>query len=563
MTDTYYDLGDYHRKITTTSPDAQIWFDRGLQWTYCFNPGEAVNCFKKATEYDPDCAMAYWGIAFASGPNYNKAWRLFDKADLEIKIPFIQRVMEKAKENAVKNATSFETDLINALASRFPKTMTTNEDDFKKLNLAYAESMRPFYQKYSDDLDAAALFADSLMCLSPRQLWDIDTGEAIGSGTLEARKVLEDALSRSGSNRHPVLNHLYIHLMEMSPYPEVALTAADNLRSLSPDGSHLAHMSTHIDNACGDWRRVVYSNLDAARADDKYFAKEMNPDAWYVAYRAHNLIVGAYGAMMAGKSREALDMAHRINKILTPEVLSISSPPMANLCESYCTTLPHVMIRFGLWEEILELELPEDKELYSSTVAMISYARGIAFSALRRIPEAEQAHIEFEAAAAAVPEERYNSIPVKEIYALNIATKMIHGELEYRKGNIEKAFMILREGIELEDALPYSDPPAWLQPVRHAYCALNMEQGNYEVAATEYRIELGLDKKLGRRRIRPNNVWSLHGLYECLTKLGRDKEAEEISLQRDIAVASADIPIEASCFCRLSAFEKDACCSNS
>jgi tetratricopeptide (TPR) repeat protein len=322
-------------------------------------------------------------------------------------------------------------------------------------------------------------------------------------------------------------------------------------------------MSTHIDNACGDWRRVVYSNLDAARADDKYFAKERNPDAWYVAYRAHNLIVGAYGAMMAGKSREALDMAHRINKILTPEVLSISSPPMANLCESYCTTLPHVMIRFGLWEEILELELPEDKELYSSTVAMISYARGIAFSALRRIPEAEQAHIEFEAAAAAVPEERYNSIPVKEIYALNIATKMIHGELEYRKGNIEKAFMILREGIELEDALPYSDPPAWLQPVRHAYCALNMEQGNYEVAATEYRIELGLDKKLGRRRIRPNNVWSLHGLYECLTKLGRDKEAEEISLQCDIAVASADIPIEASCFCRLSAFEKDACCSNS
>jgi len=157
-----------------------------------------------------------------------------------------------------------------------------------------------------------------------------------------------------------------------------------------------------------------------------------------------------------------------------------------------------------------------------------------------------------------VPESRLNSIPIKEIEALKIAAKMLDGELEYRKGNIEEAFALLREAIALEDALPYSDPPAWLQPVRHAYCALLVEQGRHEEAAAEHRIDLGLTRKLGRRRIRPNNVWSLHGLHECLTKLGRHDEAKEIVLQRDIAVASADIKIAAACFCRLSAFEAAA-----
>ena len=562
MSDKYYNLGDYQRQITTSSPDTQLWFDRGLLWTYCFNPSEAINCFKKALEHDAKCAMAYWGIAFASGPNYNKAWHLFDPSDLQNTIPYINEIMEQAKLAATHNATQFEKDLIDALAPRFPKHVTIDEQDFHELNFAYAQAMSSFYEKYSNDLDAAAMFADALMCLSPRKLWDLDTGEAIGLGTVEARNVLEVAFTKPGANRHPVINHLYIHLMEMSPYPEVALPAADNLRNLSPDGSHLAHMSTHIDNACGDWRRVVYSNLDAIAADERYFSREKNPGGWNILYRVHNLMVGAYGAMMAGKSQEALFMAHRINDILTPEVLHITTPPMANLTESHCTTLPHVMIRFGMWEDILKLELPKDKGLYSSTTAMIHYAKGIAFASLRRVKEAEKERESFIKAVANVSEERFNSIPVKEVEALKIAAKMIHGEIEYRKGNTKEAFAILREGIKLEDALPYCDPPAWLQPVRHAFCALNMEQGNFEVAAQEYRIELGLEGDLGRRRIRPNNVWSLHGLYECLAKLGLEKEARDISLQRDIALASADINIEASCFCRLSAFEDNttSCC---
>ncbi|GMN04591.1 tetratricopeptide repeat protein [Altererythrobacter sp. MTPC7] len=558
MSDDYYDLGDFRRDVTTSSPEAQLWFDRGLAWAYCFNPEEAVRCFRKAATYDPDCAMAHWGIAFGSGPNYNKAWRLFDRADMAKSIEVAQAALERARKAAAKNATPFERALIDALGPRFPDAPTQDEAEFDRLNHAYADAMRTFYKQFSDDIDAAALFGDALICLSPRALWDLDTGEPIGPGTLEAREVIEDALPRPGGDRHPVLNHLYIHLMEMSPIPEIALPAADRLRRLSKDGSHLAHMSTHIDNACGDWRRVVDSNLDAIAADDRYFGHETDIGVWYNVYRVHNMMVGSYGAMMAGRSREALYMAGRLKEVLTPQLLSISSPPMADLLEAHGTTLPHVLIRFGRWEEILELELPEDQDLYCSTVAMIHYARGIAYAALRRVPEAEAAREDFIAAVKKVPESRLNSIPIKEIEALKIAAKMLDGELEYRKGNIEEAFALLREAIALEDALPYSDPPAWLQPVRHAYCALLVEQGRHEEAAAEHRIDLGLTRKLGRRRIRPNNVWSLHGLHECLTKLGRHDEAKEIVLQRDIAVASADIKIAAACFCRLSAFEAAA-----
>ena len=555
MSDNYYDLGDFRRDVTTSSPDAQLWFDRGLAWAYCFNPEEAVRCFEKAAQYDPDCAMAHWGIAFATGPNYNKAWKLFDPADMETAIAIAKGALERARAAADRNATPFERALIAALAPRFPEAVTQDPAEFDRLNLAYADAMRPFYEEFSDDIDAAALFADSLMCLSPRALWDLDSGEPVGPGTNEARAVLEDALPRPGGDRHPVLNHLYIHLMEMSPYPEIALPAADRLRRLSVDGAHLAHMSTHIDNACGDWRRVIDSNLDAIAADERYFKREKDIGAWYNVYRVHNLMVGSYGAMMAGRSREALFMANRLKEVLTPDLLRIPSPPMANLLEAHGTTLPHVLIRFGRWQEILDLEFPEDQELYCSTTAMIHYARGIAFAALRRIPEAEQAREDFVAAAAAVPEARFNSIPVPEVMALRIAAKMLDGELEYRKGHVDAAFALLREAIALEDALPYSDPPAWLQPVRHAYCALMVEQGRLEEAATQYRIELGLEGNLGRRRIRPNNVWALLGLYECLVQLGRDEEAREIKLQRDIAVASADVKIAASCFCRLSAYE--------
>ncbi|MEV4732357.1 hypothetical protein [Saccharopolyspora sp. NPDC049426] len=564
MSDTYYELGEYRRPVTSSSTQAQLWFDRGLLWAYCFNHEEAARCFETATQHDPHCAMAYWGIAFVKGTNYNKAWRLFDRADLETSISSAKAALESASK-AVSQATPLERGLVEALFARFPSGPTpATMEDFHRLDVAYAEAMRPVHEAHPEDLDAAALFADALMCVSPRALWDLDSGEPVGYGTVEARGVLERAMSNPGGDRHPALNHLYIHVMEMSPHPELALPAADRLRHLAPDGGHLAHMATHIDAACGDWRQVVESNGDAVTADDKYFAQS-NSAGWYSVYRMHNLCVRAYGAMMAGKSHEALQAARRLEGLITPELLEIDSPPMADLVESYRATLAHVLIRFGRWHEVLALELPEDQELFCSTTAMVHYARGVAYAALGRIREAERARVEFRAACLTVPDTRLNAVPAKEVDVLKVASGMLDGELEYRKGNFEEAFAALRHAIELEDALPYTDPPAWLQPVRHAYGALLMEQGHTEEAAAVYRADLYLDRSLARRRTHPNNVWSLHGLHECLTQLGRHEDAQQIELARDIAIASADIEISASCFCRLSASRANetACCGTS
>ncbi|MFJ4641575.1 tetratricopeptide repeat protein [Streptomyces hygroscopicus] len=560
MSDYPYDLGEHSYPVSTRSTEAQLWFDRGLLWAYSFNHDEAARCFEKAVEHDPRCAMAYWGMAYAAGPNYNKPWRLFDDRDLAATLTYAHEALGRARSLA-QDATSVERALIGALVHRFPERAAGQDTaEPALLDLAYADAMRTVHEEHTEDLDATALFTEALLCVSPRALW-CDDGEPSGENIVEAREVLETVLARPEAQRHPALNHMYIHLMDMSSQPELALSAADALRHAVPDGSHMAHMATHIDAACGDYRNTIDSNRVAAAVDNTYFARERRIGR-YFSYRAHNIRFLAYGAMMAGRSQDALWAARRLNEIVTPEVLKVTSPPMADLAESYRTTLPHVLIRFGRWEEILGLELPEDQELFSATTAMICYSRAIAFSALGRIAEAEVARDVFETARAAVPETRFSALPAKEAEVLEVAAAMLDGELEYRKGNVGAAFADLRRAIELEDALPYTDPPAWLLPARHPYGALLLEQGHIEEAAAVYRADLRMDRTLARWRTHPNNVWSLHGYHECLTRLGRDEEARQLALQRDIAVGAADVRVGASCFCRLTAFVDEApgCC---
>lgn len=555
----HYDLGDHSYSVTTSAPEAQTWFDRGLLWSYSFNHEEAVRCFETAVEHDPRCAMAHWGITYAVGPNYNKPWSVFQPDDLDTSIEYGNVALQRARavcQDAKERA------LIEALAQRFPARGAPDDpEELHKLDVAYAEAMRPVYRAYSQDLDVAALFADALLCVSPRALWG-DDGEPVGYGTVEANEVFAAAMALPGGKRHPALNHLYIHLMDMSAEPERALPAANALRHAVPDGTHMTHMSTHIDAACGDYSRAIESNQFAAARDDHYFAHQQRFGR-YFPYRAHNLRFLAYSAMMAGRTAEALDAAHRLNAIITPEVLNIPSPPMADLCEGYHTTLPHVLIRFGHWQDILDLELPQDRELFAATTAMTLYAKGIAHASLGHITQAEEAREQFLTASAAVPETRWNARPAREIDVLKVAAAMLDGELEYRKGNVDEAFANLRRAIELEEQLPYTDPPAWLLPARHPYAALLLEQGHVAEAAAVYKADLHLDRSLTRWRAHPNNVWSLHGLHECLTHLGEHEQAQQIALQRDIAMGAADIPIAASCFCRLGAHDDGASCCSS
>ncbi|KOV75733.1 hypothetical protein ADL01_17235 [Streptomyces sp. NRRL WC-3618] len=546
--DTYpYDLGTHSRPVTTSSAEAQRWFDRGLVWTYGFHHEEAVACFEAAAAADPDCAMAHWGIAYALGPNYNKPWAFFAGEDLTRTVARTHAAVELARRKAA-GATPVEQALIAALRARYPQGEAV--EDCSVWNEPYADSMRTVYELAPDDLDIAALYADALMNLTPWQLWDVRSGEpAEGARTLAAKTVLERAIATDAGSRHPGLLHLYLHLMEMSCAPETALPAADRLRGLVPDAGHLLHMPTHLDVLCGDYRRVVADNSTAIAADEK-FRERSGAMNFYTLYRAHNHHFKIYGAMFLGQSRTALEAAAQLEAAVPEELLRVQSPPMADWLEGFLAMRVHVLIRFGRWPDILELPLPADPSLYSVTTAMLRYARGVALSATGRIAEAEAERELFRAALTRVPKTRmlFNNT-CSDILA--VASALLDGELDYRKGDFEAAFAALERSVELSDNLPYDEPWGWMQPTRHAYGALLLEQGRVAEAEAVYRADLGLDETLPRAVRHPGNVWALHGFHECLARLGREGEARIVAQQLKIAVALADVPIEASCFCRL------------
>ncbi|AKK30609.1 tetratricopeptide repeat protein [Mycobacterium sp. EPa45] len=554
-TEPYYDLGDFHRPVDTSSSQAQVWFDRGLVWAYAFNHEEAITCFERALALDADLAIARWGIAYAIGPNYNKGWEAFDAVDLAASLARARMELELA---AKSRGSVVEHALIAALAARFP---TDNPDDAEALaagHVAYADAMAELVRAYPDDVDVLALAADALVNVTAWALWDTATGEpAPGSRVVQAKELLDAALRTEAGRAHPGVLHLYIHAMEMSAHPEDALPAADLLRGLVPDAGHLQHMPSHIDVLCGNYRDSVLANQSAVTADRRFVA-HAGPLNFYSLYRAHDLHFIVYSAMFAGQSQIALQAADELSGQLTAELLSIESPPMADWLEAFVPLRVHVLIRFGRWDELIAEPLPSDPELYCTTTATIHYGRGVAHAAKGQLVQAVAEREAFAAAYARVPESRYlfNNTS-RDILA--VAAAMLDGEIAYRQGDFEVAFDHLRRAIALDDALPYDEPWGWMQPTRHAYGALLLEQGRVADAAAVYAADLGLDPTLSRPCQHPGNVWSLHGYHECLQRLGRVGEALIIGRQLELAKARADVPILASCLCRLEVLSEDCC----
>lgn len=542
----YYDLGTQSRPVSTSNPDAQAWFNRGLIWAYAFNHQESAWCFEQCVLFDPACAMGYWGIAFALGPNYNKPWKLFDGEDLSTTTSRAHGAALEAK-NQAEAASPVEKALIDAIQHRYPQGEPL--DDCTLWNQRYATAMESVYKAFPEDLDVVALYADALMNLTPWSLWNLKTGKPTqGAFTLEVKKALDRAMADDDALEHPGLLHLYIHLMEMSPTPEIALPIADNLRGLVPDAGHLEHMPTHLDVLCGDYRRAVASNTSAIRADEKFLVNQPLGH-FYNLYRAHDYHFRMYAAMLGGQSKIAIETATELAESLTGDLLLVESPPLADWLEGFISTRVHALIRFGRWEDIIALELPTNQILYCSTTAMTHYARGVAFAATGRIDEAKRERDLFQTKRKLVPSSRtiFNNTCVDILY---VAEAMLDGEISYRRGEYESAFAHLRTAVERDDNLPYDEPWGWMQPARHALGALLLEQNRVEEAGKVYSADLGIDESLSRALRHPNNVWALHGYHECLVKLGRAAEARTMKPQLRIALAVADIPIKSSCFCR-------------
>ena len=546
----YYNLGDHKRPTSTASADAQLWFDRGLMWLYGYNHAEAVKCFRRALEHDPQMAMALWGVAYGVGCNYNLKWEYFSPAMLERSLKDGRAAILKAYDN-INSYTPIEAALLRALEKRFQREDECDVDELERWNGEYAAAMRRVYRSYPRDLDVAALFAEALLNRTPWQLWDLETGQpAEEADTLEAIEVIETAMRQieaNGAPPHPALLHLYIHAVEMSPQPERAMKAADQLRLLVPEAGHLLHMPSHIDLLCGDYHGAVQANRRALAVDWVYAARDGELTD-YTFYRAHNIHFLLYAAMMLGQYATALEAAEAIERLTSADLLRIEEPPMADHLEGLLSMRLHVLIRFGKWQEILDFPAPEDAAMFCNTVAMRHYARAIALATLGKAEAAAQEAAAFEAARAKVPESRFvfNNTCVD---LLAIAAEMMAGEVAYHRGDFDIAFAHLREAVQLDDNLEFAEPWGWAMPTRHALGALLLEQGHAEEALAVNQADLGFDETLARPTRRPNNVWSLQGAVSCLDQLGRTAEADMLRGRLRLALARADIDIGASCFC--------------
>lgn len=551
MSNSYFDLGSYSRSITTSSKQAEVWFNRGLNWCYGFNREEAVRCFQQAIELDPDCAMAYWGVAYAAGPFYNKPWEWYGEEERIDSAKFCFDNIQQAL-NLKEQVSEVEQKLIEALSQKHPRDHGDLETEMLRWGEDYAIAMREVYQRFPDDLDVICLTAEALMNLTPWKLWDLEAGiPATGAHTEESIEILQqgvDLIEKQGWQQHPGIVHFYIHVFEMSPTPERALPLANQLRDLCPECGHLLHMASHVDALCGQWQEAVTANSRAIDADLDYF-KLRGTGEFYMISALHNYHFKMYAAMFLGQYQAAKSAADGLRSLVSDDMLSIDERYLASTLEAYYSSGIHVLVRFGLWQEITEEDLPSNQNLYPITTIMLHYAKTIAFAALGNIEIARKHKSQFEKLLANIPD--WHIIANNPtINILKVAEAMMNGELEYHAGNHDLGYQYLRQAAELSDHLEYSEPWPWMHPPRHALGALLLEQSHVEEALQHYEDDLGLNQALPRCVQHRDNIWSLHGYHECLKRLGRDNEAVAIKPKLDAALAKSDIKISSSCCCR-------------
>ncbi len=549
----YFNLGNYSRPVTTSVKAAQTWFDRGLIWCYAFNQEEAVRCFEKVIELDPECAMGYWGIAYAAGPFYNKPWEWYGDDERLRAVTCCYRFAARAR--ALKSrASTLEQGLIDALCQKHPAPNAAGDADFRHWTQDYADAMRKVYRDFPNDLEVICLCAEAVMNLTPWKLWDLQLGiPAEDACTGEAIEILERGLAIVDKNQltpHPGIVHFYLHVYEMSPTPERALPYADQLRDLCPDCGHLVHMASHIDSLCGHWQDAVDANNRAIAVDHEYL-KLRGTEEFYLISVLHNHDLKMWASMFLGQFESALEAADGIRDLVSDQMMKREERYLSSTLEGYYAGRVQVLVRFGKWRQICDEALPADQALHPITTILTVYAKAIAHAAIGDIKKGRYYQALFG--------ELYRDLPDWHIMANNptrdilaVAQQMMNGEVEYHAGNHELGFEFLREANRLFDALEYSEPWPWEHPPRHALGALLLEQNQVDEALRHYEDDLGIGNRLPRCVQHPNNIWALHGYHECLTRLGRSDDAGVIKPRLDELIRQSDIEIKSSCCCRKS-----------
>ena len=548
---TYLNLGNFSKKVTTSSADCQLWIDRGIVHSFGFNRDEAIRCFQRALKFDANCAIAHYFIAYNNAADYNNP----DGIDYTVGFKEAQQALDMAKNTPISD---WEMALIEAQVRRF--CWPVGSESLEELHKNYANAMRPVYQKFgNDDVDIAAIYAEALMMLAPWKLWTSppDIKPAIPE-TEELVLVLERALEKQPT--HPGLCHFYVHTMELSSTPEKALPAADSLRVSVPEHGHLLHMSSHIDMWVGQYKEAVDINRKAIEADEKYVSMSGQDNEIYKVARMHNYHFAVWAAMFDGQYATAMQYAEAAERQLGPDAVTykLGDLPIGTLyLEAFASVPWHVLIRFGKWEEILKRPIKEDSNLYPGTIATAHYARGVAFAVTRRIEDAEAEQKKFYSALQNKALENcylMNNIMYDgkdHTGILDVAEAVLNGEMEYFKGNYQQAFQHLRLAVKRDISLPYDEPWGWMMPTRHVLGALLLEQGEAAEAEAVYREDLKQYK---------DNMWSLLGLHQALKLQNKKEEADSVKASFQAASARADVKIQASCLCATKTVGDEQCC---
>lgn len=515
------EIGHLHRPVTTRFPEAQRYFDQGLALLFAFDHDNAIRSFQAATRLDPECAMAWWGVALASGPHINLPMVPPDRVALAS-----AALAQAARHSA--NATPVEQALIAAQEKRFADPQPA---DRRPLDEAYADAMRGVWKKFPQDADAGALFAEAMMNLRPWDLWQADGSPQPGTAEIVATL----AAVRKLAPRHPFALHLTIHALEASPAPARAAEAADQLRDLQPGLGHLMHMPSHIDVLLGQWEKAIVANTRAVEADRRTRERFGSPRGFLWLYFGHNRHMLAFAAMMTGRSELAL--AH-MNALLAELPADEEWSQNWGFLRDYFGPMKmEALVRFGRWDEVLAA--PEPAETLPVSRAMRHAARAIAYAAKAEPAKARAEQQAFAAARTKVPAEAFFGNNAARTI-LDVAEAMLDGEILLREGRDEDGLARLREAVRREGLVRYDEPPDWIIPVRHALGAALMNLGRYKEAEQVYREDL---------QKWPDNGWSLYGLGRTLQHLGREAEAAPILKKFDQVWAQADLPLTSSCLC--------------
>jgi len=523
------DMGDYERPVTTDSALTQRYFNQGLKWIYGFNHDEAVRSFTKAAELDPGCAMAWWGIAYAQGPNYNAsrmnaaraqaAWDAIQKAlaQLDNETPVEQALIRatlkrygKPQGPADENLTHEEKKKAQAEAN---KASTQRKTDF-------ASAMAEAWKQHPDDADVGTLYADAMMIKNP---WRVHKPD--GTQAREETQTIIDTLEAvfDFSPNHPGANHLYIHAVEASTDKLRAVPAADRLSTAVPMSGHLTHMPSHLYVQVGMWDRAVEQNLLAIQTDRRYL-KKSSAQYRIHGYVAHNGHMLAFAGMMAGRERDAMRGAMFAWETIPDDLFDTMGKRYDRaLCSKF-----DVLKRFGRWDQILSEPAPP--EMLWQTTAMYRTCRAVAYAAKKDFENAEREHGAFKELLAKRKKDAF----------MQLNDKFIAAEIALHKEQWDEAIKLLEEAIPLEDKARYSEPPRYLQPIRHTLGAVYFRAERYADAERVYREDL---KKW------PDNGWSLYGLAHSLNRQGKTGEADEAFAAHEAAWKNADNPLRTTCEC--------------